>query len=92
MHGKPWQYVFYADYQLSTPNSADAALELLARHCSMVKELGRYRSGDRGKAEGINLAMKLPMNSGSGTGLHRIRRRILRVETGLSADARNERS
>jgi prephenate dehydratase len=47
VHGQPWQYVFYADYQLSTPNSADAALELLARHSSMVKELGRYRSGQR---------------------------------------------
>ncbi len=44
VHGKPWQYVFYADYQLSTPNSADTALGLLAQHCSMVKELGRYRS------------------------------------------------
>ena len=47
VHGQPWQYVFYADYQLSTPNSADAALKLLARHCSMVKELGRYRSATR---------------------------------------------
>jgi prephenate dehydratase len=47
VHGKPWQYVFYADYQLSTPNSADAAWSMLARHCSMVKELGRYRSGKR---------------------------------------------
>src|SRR5208282_6067505 len=47
VHGQPWQYVFYADYQLSTPNSADAALKMLAQHCSMVKELGRYRSGER---------------------------------------------
>jgi prephenate dehydratase len=47
VHGQPWHYVFYADYQLSTPNSADAAMELLARHCSMVKELGRYRSGQK---------------------------------------------
>jgi prephenate dehydratase len=47
VHGQPWHYVFYADYQLSTPNSADTALKLLARHCSMVKELGRYRSGQR---------------------------------------------
>lgn len=47
VHGQPWHYVFYADYQLSSPQSADAALALLARHCSMVKELGRYRSGQR---------------------------------------------
>jgi prephenate dehydratase len=47
VHGQPWQYVFYADYQLSTPNSADAALKMLAQHCSMVKELGRYHSGLR---------------------------------------------
>jgi prephenate dehydratase len=44
VQGRPWQYVFYADYQLSSPESADAALELLAAHCSMVKELGRYRA------------------------------------------------
>ncbi len=47
VHGQPWQYVFYADYQLSTPNSADAALKMLTQHCSTVKELGRYRSGQR---------------------------------------------
>lgn len=44
VQGKPWQYVFYADYQLGSPETADAALKLLAGHCSMVKELGRYRS------------------------------------------------
>jgi prephenate dehydratase len=47
VRGKPWQYVFYADYQLSTPESADEALKLLRSHCSMVKELGRYRSATR---------------------------------------------
>jgi prephenate dehydratase len=47
VHGQPWQYVFYADFQLSTPDSADAALARLAEHCSMVKELGRYRSAQR---------------------------------------------
>lgn len=45
VHGRPWQYVFYADYQLSSSETADAALKLLADHCSMVKELGRYRAG-----------------------------------------------
>ncbi|MGC1362696.1 MAG: prephenate dehydratase [Silvibacterium sp.] len=44
VHGRPWQYVFFADYQLTSPEVADAAIELLAGHCSMVKELGRYRS------------------------------------------------
>lgn len=44
VRGKPWQYVFYADYQLASPESADAALALLGPHCSMVKELGRYRA------------------------------------------------
>lgn len=44
VQGRPWQYVFYADYQLSSPESADAALKLLAEHCSMVKELGRYKA------------------------------------------------
>lgn len=48
VQGKPWQYVFYADYQLSSPETADAALRLLAGHCSMVKELGRYRSAQSG--------------------------------------------
>jgi prephenate dehydratase len=44
VQGRPWEYVFYADYQLSSPETADAALKLLAGHCSMVKELGRYRA------------------------------------------------
>lgn len=44
VQGRPWEYVFYADYQLSSPETADAALKLLAEHCSMVKELGRYRA------------------------------------------------
>jgi prephenate dehydratase len=47
VHGQPWHYVFYADYQLSNPQSADGALALLAGHCSMVKELGRYRAGQK---------------------------------------------
>lgn len=47
--GKPWQYVFYADYQLSSPDAADVSLKLLAEHCSMVKELGRYRAARQSK-------------------------------------------
>lgn len=42
--GRPWEYVFYADYHLSSPGVADEALKRLRAHCSMVKELGRYRS------------------------------------------------
>lgn len=44
VHGQPWQYVFYTDYQISSPERADAALAALGTHCSMVKELGRYQS------------------------------------------------
>jgi prephenate dehydratase len=47
VQGKPWQYVFYVDYQLSTQIRADIALELLRHHCSMVKELGRYQAAPR---------------------------------------------
>jgi len=42
--GKPWQYVFYVDYQISSVDSADAILQALHSTCSTVKELGRYRS------------------------------------------------
>jgi len=42
--GRPWEYVFYADYQLDRPEAADQALERLPWHCSMVRELGRYRA------------------------------------------------
>jgi len=37
----------YADYQLGEPRTADLALEMLAQHCSMVRELGRYRAAAR---------------------------------------------
>lgn len=47
VQGKPWQYVFYVDYQLSTQVRADIALDLLQQHCSMVKELGRYKAAQR---------------------------------------------
>lgn len=42
--GKPWQYVFYVDYQIAATEAADAILLALRGTCSMVKELGRYRS------------------------------------------------
>lgn len=47
VQGRPWQYVFYVDYQLSTNARAEVALEMLRQHCSMVKELGRYRAAQR---------------------------------------------
>ena len=42
--GSPWQYVFYADYQLERPEDADLALAELAGLCSYLKELGRYQA------------------------------------------------
>jgi prephenate dehydratase len=51
VQGQPWHYVFYADYQLSSSHSADSALHLLAQHCSMVKELGRYRAASDLRSE-----------------------------------------
>ncbi len=44
VQGKPWDYFFYVDYQISSAGGADAVLRLLRSSCSMVKELGRYRS------------------------------------------------
>lgn len=44
VQGHPWEYIFYADYQISHIGSADAILERLGRHCLAVKELGRYRA------------------------------------------------
>jgi prephenate dehydratase len=43
VHGKPWEYIFYVDCQLNSPDEGTRALDALRRHCSMVKELGRYR-------------------------------------------------
>jgi prephenate dehydratase len=43
VHGKPWEYIFYVDCQIHTPEEGTRALNALRPHCSMVKELGRYR-------------------------------------------------
>ena len=43
VHGRPWEYIFYVDCQLSSPEAADLALAALEPHCAMVRELGRYR-------------------------------------------------
>lgn len=40
--GRPWEYVFYVELRFDGRAMADAAVQSLARHCSMVKELGRY--------------------------------------------------
>jgi prephenate dehydratase len=38
----PWEYVFFVDLRFDSSSQMDAALAGLARHCEMVKELGRY--------------------------------------------------
>ena len=43
VHGKPWEYIFYVDCQIHTAEEGARAVEALRPHCSMVKELGRYR-------------------------------------------------
>lgn len=47
VHGKPWEYIFYVDCQIHTPEEGTRALDALRPHCSMVKELGRYREALR---------------------------------------------
>jgi prephenate dehydratase len=42
VHGQPWQYVFYLDYQVADPAAAMAALNELRRQCQFVKQLGHY--------------------------------------------------
>jgi prephenate dehydratase len=40
--GRPWEYVFYVDLRFTDEAMADSAVQSLAPHCGMVKELGRY--------------------------------------------------
>lgn len=40
--GMPWEYVFFVDLRFESAAQIDAALVQLARHCQMVRELGRY--------------------------------------------------
>jgi prephenate dehydratase len=40
--GMPWEYVFFVDLRFDSAEQIDGALSQLARHCQMVKELGRY--------------------------------------------------
>jgi prephenate dehydratase len=52
VHGKPWEYIFYVDAQIHSPGEGTCAIEALRRHCSMVKELGRYREASNAGATG----------------------------------------
>jgi prephenate dehydratase len=47
VHGKPWEYIFYVDCQIHSFEEGARVIEALGTHCSMVKELGRYREGAR---------------------------------------------
>jgi prephenate dehydratase len=47
VHGKPWEYIFYVDCQIESSEAGAWALEALAPHCAMVKELGRYKEAGR---------------------------------------------
>jgi prephenate dehydratase len=43
VHGKPWEYIFYVDCQIDSPEAGARAIQALAPHCAMIKELGRYK-------------------------------------------------
>lgn len=43
VHGKPWEYIFYVDCQIRSSEEGERAIQALAPHCAMVKELGRYK-------------------------------------------------
>jgi prephenate dehydratase len=46
VQGKPWEYIFYVDCQIRSLDEGSLAVKVLAPHCSMVKELGRYREAE----------------------------------------------
>jgi prephenate dehydratase len=50
VHGKPWEYIFYVDAQLHSSAEGSLAIEALRPHCSMIKELGRYREAPQKSA------------------------------------------
>ncbi|HEU5350533.1 MAG TPA: prephenate dehydratase [Terracidiphilus sp.] len=43
VHGKPWEYIFYVDCQIASPEEALRAVAALEPLCPMLKVLGRYR-------------------------------------------------
>jgi prephenate dehydratase len=51
VHGKPWEYIFYVDCQLHSPDEGDRALKALEPHCAMVKSLGCYREAEEAGLE-----------------------------------------
>ena len=40
--GRPWEYVFFVDLRYTGEPMADEVTRVLMRHCTLVKELGRY--------------------------------------------------
>jgi prephenate dehydratase len=42
--GKPWEYIFFVDLRLPSPETADRILETLRSVCNRVTELGRYQA------------------------------------------------
>ena len=50
VHGKPWEYIFYVDCQISSREEGSRALEALKPHCAMVKSLGCYREAQPQRA------------------------------------------
>jgi len=47
VHGKPWEYIFYVDCQIGSPEEGARAIQALRAHCNMVKELGCYREAPK---------------------------------------------
>jgi prephenate dehydratase len=45
--GRPWEYIFYVDCQISSVEEGTRAVETLRPRCAMVKELGRYREANK---------------------------------------------
>jgi prephenate dehydratase len=50
VHGKPWEYIFYVDCQISSREEGSRALETLKPHCAMVKSLGCYQEAQPQRA------------------------------------------
>ena len=42
VHGRPWEYIFFADMRCDGEQGADAAVRALRPVCGMLRELGRY--------------------------------------------------
>src|SRR6266702_4991243 len=50
VHGKPWEYIFYVDCQISSREEGERALKALKPHCAMVKSLGCYKEAQPERA------------------------------------------